>query len=268
MFRSSSGLAAAYGAAVNGTMIVTTVLAFNVALEVGHWKRLGAFAFLFGFLAVDLLFFGSNAMKIPDGGWFPILIGVFFFIIMSTWRRGSEILENLAESRSERLETLIGEIANRPLARVPGTAVFLTGRLEDCPATLRHHVHRNRALHEQVIVLTVLTEDVARVASDKRIEVKHLDEGFTRLIVHYGYMQGANIPSELAKGDQHGLDVDVDEVTYYVGSQLLIPGRKEGGMAAWRDRLFALMARNAMNPTDYYHVPVEQTVVLGLRVRI
>ena len=231
MFQSSSGLAAAYGAAVNGTMIVTTVLAFKVALEVGHWKRLGAFAFLVGFLSVDLLFFGSNALKIPEGGWFPMLIGVFFFIIMSTWRRGSEILENLAESRSERLETLIGEIANRPLARVPGNAVFFTGRLEDCPPTLRHHVRRNKALHEQVIVLTVLTEDIASVSNEQRIEVKHLDQGFSRLIVHYGYMQGANVPSELAKDDEHGLDVDVDDATYYIGSQLLVPSRKEGGMA-------------------------------------
>jgi len=268
MFRSSSGLAAAYGAAVSGTMVVTTVLAFNVAREVGGWKRPAALAFLIGFLFVDLSFFSSTAMKIPDGGWFPLLIGLLFFIVMSTWRRGSEILERQASRNSEPLETLIGELENNPVARVPGTAVFMTGRVEDCPPALRHHVRRNKALQEQVIVLTVLAEDVARVALDKRIEVKEYDQGFSRMILHYGYMQGVNIPSELAARKEHDLDVNLDEVTYYIGSQSLIPSRKEGGMVAWRDRLFAFMARNAMNPTVYYHIPAEQTVVLGLRVRI
>ncbi len=144
----------------------------------------------------------------------------------------------------------------------------MTGRLEDCPPALRHHVRRNKALQEQVIVLTVLAEDVARVALDKRIEVKEYDQGFSRMILHYGYMQGVNIPSELAARKEHDLDVNLDEVTYYIGSQSLIPSRKEGGMVGWRDQLFAFMARNAMNPTVYYHIPAEQTVVLGLRVRI
>ena len=268
MFRSSSGLAAAYGAAVSGTMVVTTVLAFNVAREVGGWKRPAALAFLIGFLFVDLSFFSSTAMKIPDGGWFPLLIGLLFFIVMSTWRRGSEILEAQASRNSEPLETLIGELQKNPIARVPGTAVFMTGRVEDCPPALRHHVRRNKALQEQVIVLTVLVEDVARVTSDKRIEVKEYDQGFSRMILHYGYMQGVNVPSELAAHKVHDLDVNLEEVSYYIGSQSLIPSRKEGGMVGWRDQLFAFMARNAMNPTVYYHIPAEQTVVLGLRVRI
>lgn len=268
MFRSSSGLAAAYGAAINGAMIATTVLAFNVAREVGGWKRPAALAFLVGFLSVDLLFFASNAMKIPDGGWFPILIGAVFLIIMSTWRRGGEILEELAAKRSEDLESLIAEIRKEKLVRVPGTAVFLTGRVEDCPATLRHHVQRNKALQEQVIVLTVLTEEVARVNVEDRIEIEQCGEGFVRMILHYGYMQQANVPSDLANQDAHGLEVNLDDTTYYVGRRMPIPSRREGGMAAWRDRLFGLMARNAMDPTAYYHVPTDQTVVLGLRVRM
>lgn len=268
MFRSSSGLAAAYGAAVNGTMIVTTVLAYNVAREVGHWKRWTALVALIGFLAVELFFFASNAMKIPDGGWFPIAIGLVFFLVMTTWRRGSELLENRAEEQAENLETLIGELKNKPVARVPGTGVFLTGRVEDIPSTLRQHVRRNKSLHEQIIVLTVITEEVGRIPHEDRIKVEKLDEGFARMRVHYGYMQGANVPSELAKADSFGLNVEIDEVTYYVGSQLIVASRKKGGMPMWRDRLFAFMARNAMNPTDYYHVPADQTVVLGMRVRI
>lgn len=268
MFRSSSGLAAAYGAAVSGTMIATTVLAFNVAREVGGWKRPAALAFLIGFLTVDLLFFGSNALKIPYGGWFPILIGILFFTIMATWRRGTEILQEQAAHNAEPLESLIEEIDEDPVARVPGTAVFLTGRVSNCPPTLRHHVVRNKALQEQVVVLTVLAEDVARVVHDERIEIECLEQGFVRIILHYGYMQGVNVPAELAACKDLGLDVNLDDITYYTGSQTLIPSRKEGGMAAWRDGLFTFMVRNAMDPTAYYHIPSAQTVVIGQRVRI
>ncbi len=268
MFRSSSGLAAAYGAAVSGTMIATTVLAFHVAREVGGWTRAAALAFLVGFLSVDLLFFGSNALKIPEGGWFPILIGLLFFTIMSTWRRGTEILQDQAAHNAEPLEALIEEIGKLPVARVPGTAVFLTGRVNDCPPTLRHHVLRNKALQQQVIVLTVLAEDIARVAPDERIELERHDQGFVRMILHYGYMQGVNVPAELSAAKDLGLDLDLDDVTYYTGNQTLIPSRKQGGMVAWRDWLFSVMARNAMDPTDHYHIPSAQTVVLGQRIRI
>lgn len=268
MFRSSSALAAAYGAAVNGTMIVTTILAFNVARERGGWSRLAALAFLAGFLTVDLLFFGSNVMKIPDGGWFPIVIGILFFTIMSTWRRGSEILEGLERKRSETLETLVSDVRQQNLARVPGTAVFLTGRLENVPDQLRHHIRRNRSLQNQVILLTVLVEDVARIAPEKRIEVQRHDAGFARVILHYGYMQGVNVPAELVACEKRGLSVNLSDATYYIGRQTLIPSRREGGMVGWRDRLFSFMARNATDPTDYYHIPSDQTVELGLRVRI
>ena len=268
MFRSSSGLAAAYGAAVNGTMLVTTILAFNVARERGGWSRPAALAFLAGFGLVDLAFLASNAMKIPYGGWFPIVIGILFFTVMSTWRRGTEIVETMQSRDTESLDTLVKDIEQRPLARVPGTAVFLTGRVKDVPPQLRHHIRRNRALQEQVILLTVLVEDVARIPPEERIEMQHYAQGFARIILHYGYMQGVNVPSEIAACAERGLMVDLDEITYYIGRQTLVPSRKEGGMIGWRDRLFAFMARNAMDPTDYYHVPSEQTVELGQRVRI
>jgi len=268
MFRSSSGLAAAYGAAVNGTMIVTTILAFNVARERGGWSRIGALTFLGGFLLVDLSFMASNVMKIPHGAWFPIVIGALFFVVMSTWRRGSEILENIERRNAEKLETLVNDMEQRPVARVPGAAVFLTGRLEEVPPQLRHHIRRNRSLQEQVILLTVLMEDVARIAPEERIEIQHHEAGFARVILHYGYMQGVNVPSELVACGKRGLEVDLDEATYYIGRQTLVPSRTEGGMIGWRDRLFAFMARNATDPTDYYHIPADQTVEVGQRVRI
>lgn len=268
MFRSSSGLAAAYGAAVNGAMIATTVLAFNVARGVGGWKKPAAWAFLLCFLSVDLFFFGSNAMKIPDGGWFPMVIGAGFFLVMATWRRGTEILERMSAEQSEKLSTLIAEVGELDLVRVPGTAVFLTARVEDCPASLRHHVERNKALQEQVILLTVLSEEVAKVSAEDRFEIEPCGHGFVRMILHYGYMQHANVPSDLGNRDAHELDLDLSDITYYVGQRMPIPSRRKGGMAAWRDRLFAFMARNSMDPTAYYHVPSDQTVVLGQRVRM
>lgn len=268
MFRSSGALAAAYGAAVNGTMVVTTILAYRVMLEVEGWKRMTATAFLAGFLTIDLTYLTSNLMRIPDGAWFPILIGLLFFTVMSTWRRGSEILENIEASQAKPLETVIGEMAVKSVARVPGTAVFLTGRLEESPPILRLHMQRNKALHGQVILLTVLVEEVPRIPAEERIEIKTYAQGFARVILHYGYMQGVNVPSDLAAAKDKGLNIDLDDVTYYTSHQTLIPSRKQGGMVGWRDRLFAFMARNSMNPASYYHIPSSQIVILGQPLRI
>lgn len=268
MFRSSGALAAAYGAAVNGTMLITTVLAYRVMREVEGWKRPAALVFLTVFLTIELTYFTSNAMKIPDGGWFPIVIGVLFFTVMSTWRRGTEIHQKLEAAQTTPIETVIGEITAKSLVRVPGTAVFMTGRVENSPPILRLHMQRNKALQEQVILLTVLVEDVPRIPADQRIEIKHYEQGFIRVILHYGYMQGVNVPSDLARAKEQGLEVDLDDVTYYISSHTLIPSRKEGGMAAWRDRLFAFMARNSMHRSDYYQIPAAQTVLLGQQVRI
>ena len=268
LFRSSGALAAAYGAAVNGTMVVTTILAFHVLREVEGWKRPSALAFGIGFLAIELTYFTSNAMKIPNGGWFPIAVGLVFFTVMSTWRRGSEILERIEAAQARPLQTLIGELAVHPVVRVPGTAVFLTGRLEDSPPILRLHIQRNKALHGQVVLLTVLVEDVPRIGPEQRIEVHAYAQGFVRVILHYGYMQGVNVPSDLADAAEQGLNIDLEDVTYYTSSQHLIPSRKEGGMVGWRDRLFAFMARNSMNPASFYHIPAAQTVILAQPLRI
>ncbi|HET7675569.1 MAG TPA: potassium transporter Kup [Gammaproteobacteria bacterium] len=267
-FQSSANLAAAYGIAVNGTMVVTTILAYNVARERGGWSQAAALAFLVGFLAIDLTFFGSNLTKLADGGWFPVAIGIVFFTLMSTWRRGGAMLQSQAGKNAEKLETFLGELAQSKLQRVPGTAVFLTGRLTETPPALRHHIERNRALHDQVILLTVLTADEPRVPADERIEVKFYPQGFYRVILHYGYMQGPNIPSELAACRARGIDIDLDEITYYIGRQSPLVGRKKGGMPTWRDHLFAFMVRNSMKATAYYQIPADQTVEMGLQVRI
>ncbi|MEJ2508500.1 MAG: KUP/HAK/KT family potassium transporter [Gammaproteobacteria bacterium] len=267
-FRSSSGLAGAYGVSVNSTMAITTILAFNVALTYSSWGWARSLLFLVGFLAVDLAFLGANLTKVEHGGWFPIGVGILFFTLLSTWRRGTELLSAWLTGQADPLQTLLGEIAHNAPQRVPGTAVFITPWLKEAPPTLRHHLRRNRSLHKQVILLNVLIQDVPKVPADERIELEHYEQGFWRVILNYGFMQTPNIPSELARCHELGLDIDLEETTYYLGYQTVLPSDKRRGMAPWRDRVFAFMARNAANATTRYQIPAERVVEIGFQVRI
>jgi KUP system potassium uptake protein len=248
-------------------MAITTVLAFVVGHERG-WTWPASLAFLGGFLSIDLLFLGSNLSKLAHGGWFPVLVGVAFFAVMSTWRRGTELLRELVGRQAQPLEQVIGEIEHAPPQRVPGSAIFLTGRSGEAPLTLRHHLNRDKALQENVVILTVQTADSPRVPMEERIEITPFRAGFTRVILHYGYMQVPNVPSDLVVCKERGLDVDLDDATYYIGDVRVMPGHRQRGMATWRDTLFAFMARNSLNPTNYYHLPLERSVELGVPLRI
>jgi KUP system potassium uptake protein len=268
LFRTSDALASAYGISVSTTMVVTTILAFFVARERGHWPLWGALLFLIGFGIVDLAYFGSNVLRIPHGGWFPIIVAVLFFIVMSTWRRGGEILAGQTDKEAKPIEQLVQDLKRDKVARVPGTAIFLTPRLQNTPPALNHHIERNRSLKKQVVLLTILTEDVPRTTSKERIELKDLQDGFFRIILHYGYMQTPNVPSELAACKEK-LDLDLKEATYYIEHQLPVQRRRRGaGMVGWRDRLLVFMMRNSPDATASYHIPSDQVVELGLRVRI
>jgi KUP system potassium uptake protein len=268
MFRSSGNLAAAYGVAVNSTMAITTVLAFNVARERGGWSLPAALAFLLGFLVIDLGFLGSNGLKIPDGGWLPVLIGLALFTVMATWRKGASLLAERIARTTASLETFIGRVKGEPVPRVPGAAVFFTGRLEQTPPALAQLVRHTGVLHERVIVLTVVIEPVPKTGAEERIELKDLDAGFHRVVLHYGFMQGPNIPSELAACADLGLKLDPDEIHYFVGHVDLLEGRRREGMAAWRDRLFILMASNTQDATASYQIPLAQAMKVGLQVGI
>jgi KUP system potassium uptake protein len=268
MFRSSGNLAAAYGVAVNSTMAITTVLAFNVARERGGWSLPAALAFLLGFLAIDLGFLGSNALKIPQGGWLPVLIGLALFTVMTTWRKGASLLAERIARTTTNLETFIGRVKGEPVPRVAGAAVFFTGRLEQTPPALAKLVRHTGVLHEHVIVLTVVIEPLPKTNSDERIEYKDLGEGFHRVVLHYGFMQGPNIPSELAACADLGLSLDLDQVHYFIGHVDLLEGRRREGMAAWRDRLFIFMASNTQDATAFYQLPAAQVMKVGLQVGI
>jgi KUP system potassium uptake protein len=267
-FRSSGNLAAAYGVAVNSTMAITTVLAFNVARERGSWSMPALLTFLLGFLAIDLGFLGSNLLKIPDGGWLPLLIGAMLFTVMTTWCRGARLLAEQIANTTPKLETFIGRVTGEQILRVPGTAVFFTGRSEQTPHSLQQLVERTHILYKRVVLVTVVIEPVPRINGDERIEMKELGEGFYRLVLRYGFMQGPNIPSELDACARLGLKLDLDKIHYIIGHVNLLAGRKLRGMALWRDRLFVLLARNTQDPTDFYQLPVAQTMTVGMQVGI
>lgn len=267
-FQSSGNLAAAYGVAVNSTMAITTVLAFRVARERGGWQLPAALALLFGFLFIDLGFLGANLLTIPDGGWLPLLIGITLFTVMTTWRRGAALLSGRIASVAPTVETFIGRVTGDRIPRVPGVAVFFTGRLNQAPPALQQLVRNTGVVHEQVILATVVIETVAKVDPAERIELTQLEAGFYRLILRYGFMQGPNVPSDLARCAELGLTLDLDQVHYFIGQMDLLAARKLHGMAAWRDRLFVRMAINSQDATAYYRIPAGQAMRVGLQIGI
>ncbi|MEO8123256.1 MAG: KUP/HAK/KT family potassium transporter [Burkholderiales bacterium] len=267
-FRSSGNLAAAYGVAVNSTMVVTTILAFNVARERGGWSLPAALALLVGFLAIDLSFLGANLMTIPDGGWLPLAIGALVFTTMVTWRRGASILDEQITAITSKLETFIGRCKGEGIPRVPGAGVFFTGRLNQTPPSLQKLVRHTGVLYETAVILTVIIEPVPTTTSAERIELTQLAEGFFRVVLRYGFMQTPNVPSELRECAKLDLSLELDQVNYIVGAVELLAGRKEKGMALWRDKLFALMTRNTQDITATYQLPANQIMTVGLRVGI
>ncbi|WP_224361685.1 potassium transporter Kup [Hyalangium versicolor] len=267
-FRSSSALAGAYGIAVTATMGITTMLTYVVARERWNVSRAVAIPIAGLFLVVDLAFFGANVVKITEGGWFPLSLAAFIFTLMTTWKRGREILAGKLRVASMDLKDLLegfkGEHA--PL-RVPGTAVFMTGNPEGSPPALLHNLKHNKVLHEQVVLLTILAEDVPHVPSEERVEVEHLEQGFVRMIARYGFMENPSIPDILKRGREEGLQFQLMSTSFFLGRETLIPAKKPG-MAAWRESLFAWMSRNARSATSYFRIPPNRVVELGTQVEL
>jgi KUP system potassium uptake protein len=267
-FQTSENLTGAYGVAIATTMVITTILAYELVRQTWGWRLQTAVLVTAGFLMVDLAFFGSNMLKIGMGGWVPLAIGAIVFILMTTWKHGRTLLREQFKADQQSLDDFLQQIkAERP-KRVTGPAVFMTGRSDGTPAILRHHLKHNQVLHKQVVLLTVIIEEVPRVSWAKRLEVTKLSQGFWRVVMHYGFMQSPNVPRALRSGKRYGLEVDPNEATYYVGRQTLVPGQKKKGLAIWRKRLFVLMARNAAQPIAFYNLPLEQVFELGIRVEL
>jgi KUP system potassium uptake protein len=266
-FGSSTALAAAYGIAVTLTMVITAVLLHIVATERWHWPPPLALLVTGIFLTVDLAFFGANVLKIAHGGWLPLVIGAFLFTLMTTWKTGRQIVAQRLTARAEPLEDFIARVAERPPARVPGAAVFMTAQPRGTPPALAHNLRYNKVMHEHVITLLVTTQPVPHVTEEDRITVRELGHGISDVVVRYGFMEDPNVPEALALVRERGLELDESDVTYFLGRETLIV-TKAPGMAMWRERLFVLMARNAVRATGFFRLPPERVVELGVQVEM
>jgi KUP system potassium uptake protein len=266
-FGSSTALAAAYGIAVTLTMVITAVLLQVVATERWGWPPALAYAVTGLFLVIDLAFFGANALKIAHGGWLPLVIGAILFTLMTTWKTGRQLVAARLTARAVPIEDFLAAVQNVPPARVPGTAVFMTANPRGTPPALAHNLRYNKVLHQHVVTLMVTTQPVPHVPLDARVAVRPMGQGVFDVVVHYGFMEDPNVPEALACAARQGVELDEDDVTYFLGRETLIATRSPG-MALWRERLFVLMARNAVRATTFFRLPPERVVELGVQVEI
>jgi len=266
-FRSSAALAAAYGIAISMTMVITAVLLHVVATERWKWPLPIALMLTGTFLVVDLAFFGANLLKFMQGGWLPIVIAWFLFTLMTTWKSGRRILADRLTARAIPLEDFMAAVDAHPPVRVPGTAVFMTAQPRGTPPALAHNLRHNKVLHEHVIVLTVRTQPVPYVRSEEQVDVQSLGTGVYNVVVRYGFMQDPHVPDALRISREKGAQMDVDDVTYFLGRETIIVSKRPG-MAMWREKLFVLMARNAVRATAFFRLPAERVVELGVQVEM
>ena len=282
VYRNSSNLAAAYGIAVTGTMLTTTLLFHTILCERWKWPRWRARALTSLFLAVDLAFFSANLIKIQEGGWFPILVGIGVYVLMTTWSRGRARLQAIVRENTLQMDLFLADVARRKPVRVPGVAVFLTSDVAGAPPVLLHHLKHNKVLHEKVILMSVVTEEIPAVDEDERVESRALGEGFYKVIAHYGFMESPDIPRALAQlsaGSANGPPIVIKalETSFFLGRETLIAMRNTpsttpvpdpiGRMSMWRKRLFILMTRNARSATAFFGLPPNRVVELGAQIQ-
>lgn len=267
-FRTSSNIAAAYGVAVTTTMVVTSILFYVVARE--RWKWSLPVAILLGgfFLVIDLAFWGANLVKIPNGGWFPLVVGAIVFTLLTTWKQGRLILGQRIRASSLPRELFLESIRITPPVRVSGTAVYMYSNPQGTPPALLHNLKHNKVLHAQVMFLSIETEEVPFVSQDERVSIEHLTEGVYQVGLHYGFMEDVDVPKALAAIEHEHLEFKPMETTYFLGRETLIASKKVRGMAVWRERLFAVMSRNARSAASFFRLPPNQVVELGAQIEL
>ena len=269
LFKTSDDLAAAYGVAVSGTMLITTLLLFEAMRSTWRWPALLTWPVAGLFVVIDLAFFIANLLKLPEGGWLPLAGGVMVFWLMWVWAKGTDIVDQRLQGLSEGLPDFLGRIEAGGLVRISGTGVFVTKTQGGLPPALLHHAEHNRVLHERLIILAISTAEEPRIPARDRLDVQPLGHGCWRVTARYGFMQMPNLPVALrgcVLADKR-LDVDPDEVTYYVGSERIVP-TDNPAMDGLEEFAFAFMARNAAHPTDYFRIPDEQVMEVGIRIDI
>ena len=266
-FRSVGALSAAYGIAVTGTMSITTILFYLLARSRWNWSLMHALSFAIFFLIIDLAFFGSNALKILHGGWVPIIVGLGIFTLMTTWYTGRRIVLKLLTRGSLPIDLFLNSVAEHKPVRVPGTAVFMTSDPEGAPLVLLHHLKHNKVLHEQVVLLSVLSANVPEIPEDERILAVPLREGFWRVKARYGFMETPNVPNILFRCRDAGIKSEKLHTTYYLGRERLIPNpHSKARLASWRKKLFIFMSRNSRTATEFFGIPSNRVVELGAQL--
>lgn len=266
-FNSSDKLAAAYGIAVTGTMISTTLLMGVVARRLWKWP-LPIVILVTGIaLIIDLTFFGVNLLKFAEGGWFPLLVGVIMYLLMFTWKRGRERLISQLAPQSIPVDIFLDSLALDPPLRVPGTAIFMTGRSEGIPRALLHNLQHNHVLHQQVILLTVLMEEIPIITNEERITVQHIRPDFERITVRYGFAETPNIPETLKLCHEYGINLNQMTTSYFLSRETVIPTLRSN-LWRWQEYLFATMNRNAGSITDFLRLPANRVVELGAQVEL
>jgi KUP system potassium uptake protein len=290
-FQSSSRLAATYGVAVTGTMTTTTVLLLIVMRKLWHWSMWKVAGLGGIFLLVDFAFLGTNLFKIPDGGWFPLAVAIIVYLLMSTWKKGRARLSEIVRENTLPLELFLADIAKGKPVRVPGVAVFLTSVPGGAPPVLLHHLKHNKVLHERVMLLSVLNQEIPQVSDDERVRCRELGQGFYEVLAYYGFMETPDVPGMLQllsreTGDGRPVHLKVMETSFYLGRETLIPtdgrrGRKprsasptpsaagirEPEMGRWRKKLFIFMTRNAQSATAFFGLPPNRVVELGAQIQ-
>lgn len=266
-FRTSSNLAAAYGVAVTMTMLITTVLFYFAARHLWKWSLLKVVPLCLVFGLIEAAFLSANLVKFFDGGWFPLAVGAMIFLVMTTWATGRRMVRASMERSALSQETLIESLARGRVVQVPGTAVFMTSTQGRAPVALLHSLKHYQAIHQRVIFMTLTTEDEPWVPPGRRVEVEKLGDNFWRVTGRFGFMQKPNVPRLLRQCAGHGLEVDPDKATFFLGREIIVPNPAPG-MARWRKHLFSLASKLAQQPATYFQIPVGRVIELGQQVEI
>jgi KUP system potassium uptake protein len=275
-FGSSERLAKVYGVGFSFAMVMTSIL-FSVVTQVRwKWSLAQTIPYLCIFLTIDLAFFGANIVKIPTGGWFQWSVGIIILLVMTTWKRGREALGRSLRSNAVSMEDFMSNIGfhadveENAIKRVEGAAIYMYSNAKGTPPALRYNIRHNKVIHENVIILVVQnTDEKPFVPFDERVETENLGEGFYRVIVHNGFAQGVNIPYLLKRVEDQEWEIDLDDVTYFVGRERILPTEKKiSGMAKWRDRIFGRMIRNEQPATNYFNLPPDRVVEIGAQLEL
>ncbi len=266
-FGTSSNIAGAYGVALSTLMVMTTFMFYVMSREVWRWSFARAALVVGLFLAMDIPFLAANALKIQHGGWVPLAIAIILYLLMTTWKRGREILSKRMLEKTVPLKLLLADLAAEPPIRVPGTAVFMYGSADGTPPALIHNLAHNKVLHEKVVFLTVVTEDVPHVPPAQRVTVKRIGKGFHSVVARYGFTEDPDIREVLAACKKEQLDIPIEGTTFFLGRETVIASERPG-MSVWRESVFAFMTRNALRATAFFKIPPNQVFEVGAQVEL